>query len=74
MQEEKKLCADALLLLASLSDQLQLLDMEKNVKNYQGVTRVFKCSEKNFFTLAGYHDRMMLGGGDGGGTGSKNYS
>lgn len=64
-QKARELCSAALLLQAQLSDQLQLLDIEKNITNYTDATNVFLSSEKNYFTLAGYHDRLLNGGEEG---------
>jgi hypothetical protein len=55
---EQRASARALLLHAKLADEMQLLDFEENIVNYKSATDVFRESEKNFFTLGGYYDRM----------------
>jgi len=57
----KALCSKALLHYAKLCDEEQLLDYDMNIKNYKNATVVYNESEKNFFCLAEYYDRLWSG-------------
>jgi hypothetical protein len=58
-EKSRKLCSQSLLLQAQLNDELHILDIEKNIKNYKDCITVFNNSEKNYFHLAEYHDRLL---------------
>lgn len=55
----RRLASQALLLHAQLTETLQLVDIEKNITNYRKSIDVFENSEKNYFTLAGYYDKLL---------------
>jgi len=52
------LCSKALLLLAKLCEDEKLLNMEDYIAKYKEASDVYKESEKNYFTLGSYHDRL----------------
>jgi len=53
-----KLCSKALLLFAVLGDQQKRVDFEMNVQNYKSAIEACSTSEKNYFTLGSYYDRI----------------
>ncbi|ODN03482.1 Serine/threonine-protein kinase atr [Orchesella cincta] len=52
------LCSKALLLLAKLCEEEKLLNMEDYIAKYKEASDVYRDSEKNYFTLGSYHDRL----------------
>ncbi|CAL8133853.1 unnamed protein product [Orchesella dallaii] len=56
--ESRILCSKALLLLAKLCEEEKLLNMEDYIAKYKEASDVHKDSEKNYFTLGSYHDRL----------------
>lgn len=58
LQDQKLLCSKAILLHTRLCEEQKLLNMEDYIAKYKDAAEVYKKSEKNFFTLGSYHDRL----------------
>lgn len=57
-QETRILCSKAILLSAKLCEEQKLLDKQKYIDKYTQAITVYSESEKNYFTLGSYHDKL----------------
>ncbi|KAJ1532216.1 hypothetical protein ONE63_000836 [Megalurothrips usitatus] len=63
MVEDRKICAEAKLLVASYNDKNMNVDVDLNVSNYKDAVDVYQQWEKSHASLAQYYDRISLNDG-----------
>ncbi|CAH1116639.1 unnamed protein product [Phaedon cochleariae] len=57
--EQRKLCAEAKLLIATYNDEISNVDADVNLHNYRKAVEMFKECEKSLVCLAQYYDKLF---------------
>lgn len=58
-KDDRKLCAEAKLLIATYNDETANVGMETNIVNYKEVVDIYKIWEKSWVCLAQYYDKLF---------------
>ncbi|CAG2058036.1 unnamed protein product [Timema podura] len=59
-KEDRKLCAEAKLLVATYNDETVNVDMDVNIGSYKEAVNVYREWEKSLVCLAQYYDRVLM--------------